>query len=217
MSGGGDVVEMGLDRKDLPIVDKGWQVVNRNLQKIHNLMLNMLAFSKQREPRSEPIQINAIVHEVLELVQRQADDRGVLVVTDLEEPMPAIPADPDGVHQVVLNILTNALQVVPQSTGVVTVRTGYDQEEHKVQILLGDNGPGIPEDQIKKIFELFHSTKGHGGTGLGLAVAKKIVDEHEGQIEVRSHAGEGTLFIVTLPVDRRDQDSQGTHGPAYPA
>ncbi len=213
-SGGGDVMEMGLDRKDMSTVDKCWQVVNRNLQKIHNLMLNMLAFSKEREPRSEPIQINAVVREVLDLVQRQADDRGVLVITDLEEPMPAIPVDPDGVHQVVLNILVNALESVQQSTGVVTVRTGYDQNAHKVQILLGDNGPGIPEDEIGKIFELFHSSKGHGGTGLGLAVAKKIVDEHDGQIEVRSHLGEGTLFIVTLPVDRYDQDSHGTHGPA---
>ena len=136
-----------------------------------------------------------------------------MVVADLEEPMPAIPADPDGVHQVVLNILANALDAVDQSTGVITIRTHYDQIGHEAQIILGDNGQGIPEDQLEKIFEVFHSTKGQGGTGLGLAVARKIVQEHGGQIAVSSPAGQGTLFTVTLPVQQNTNDSHGTHGP----
>jgi len=210
--GGSDMVQLGLDQENLKTVDGGWQIVNRNLEKIHNLMLNMLAFSKEREPRLTPIQLNKNVAEVLELIQRQADDRGVMVVTDFDESMPAISADPDGVHQVVLNVLTNALDAVPKSTGVITLRTHYDHHTNEAQIIIGDNGPGIPRDQVDKIFDMFHSTKGQGGTGLGLAVAKKIVSEHGGRIDLRSQAAEGTVVTVRLSADLSADSPEGTEG-----
>jgi len=212
LRGGADVVEMGIARQKLETVRTGWQIVGRNMDKIHNLMLNMLTFSKDREPKLEPIQINAVVSDVIELMQSQADDKGVLLVSDPEQPMPAIPADPEGVHRVVLNLLINALDAVPESTGVITVRTHYDEQNGEAQIIVGDNGAGIPKDDIDKIFDIFHSTKGHGGTGLGLTVARKIVEEHGGKIDVTSHVGEGTVFTVRLPVVRTSS-AEATAGP----
>jgi signal transduction histidine kinase len=205
LQGGADTVELGLRSSNLKIAETGWIIVNRNLDKIQHLMLNMLAFSKEREPRLELMQINSIVNDVLDLTRKRADDRGVMLITDLNETMPAVPVDQDGIHQVVLNIVNNAIDAVPANAGAITIKTGFDSEKREATISIGDNGPGIPEEEIGKIFEIFHSTKGHGGTGLGLAVAKKIVDEHNGNLDVVSHPGEGTLFTVRIPVEQPKQ------------
>ncbi len=213
MTGGSDVVAMGLRDQSWPMVDQGWQVVERNLDKIYNLSINMLAFAKRRTPRLTSVQLNVVVEDVLKLVQRRAEDKGVLLKHDLSDMMPAVLMDEDGIHQVALNIVANGIDAVPKSTGVVTVKTALDPTGEWVILTVGDNGPGIPEEAVERIFDVFFSTKGHGGTGLGLAVAKKIVDEHLGKIVVRSVEGEGTLIRVTLPVNQtRRIDSDATHG-----
>ncbi len=215
MRGGSDVVEMGIRGESWATVDQGWQVVQRNLEKIYSLSLNMLAYAKRRTPRLGPVQLNAVVEEVLKLVQRRAGDRGVQLRCELGDMMPAVLMDEDGIHQVALNIVTNAIDAAPKTTGVVNVKSALEPTGTHVLLVVGDNGPGIPEDVQARMFEAFWSTKGHGGTGLGLAVAKKIVDEHLGRIEVKSVQGEGTLVRVTLPVaGARPIDSAATHGPA---
>ena len=148
-------------------------------------------------------------------MHRRAEDKGVLLKADLEDGMPAIPVDEHGIHQVALNVITNAVDAVPKSTGVVTVKVSYDAGGDVAELTVGDNGPGVPDDQQERIFDAFYSTKGHGGTGLGLAVAKKIVDEHRGVISLKTVANAGTLVRVTLPVHPGEGiDSAATHGPA---
>jgi signal transduction histidine kinase len=113
--------------------------------------------------------------------------------------------------------MINTINAIERDNGAVTVRTSIDSAANQVTLTIGDNGPGIPQDVASKIFEAFYSTKGHGGTGLGLAVAKKIVDEHGGKIEVQSAPGEGTLIRVKLPIHSpTGVDSAETHGPAMP-
>jgi signal transduction histidine kinase len=215
LKGGSEVVEMGLHDQAIDTVDQGWEIVRRNLENIYSLTMNMLAFAKRRDPRCEPVQLCTLVRDVLKLVQHRADEQGVLLKADLEDGMPAIPVDEHGIHQVVLNIVSNAVDAVPKSTGVVTVKVSYDAAGDVAELTVGDNGPGVPEDQLERIFDPFYSTKGHGGTGLGLAVARKIVDEHRGLISLKSVANAGTLVRVTLPVHPGEGiDSAATHGPA---
>jgi signal transduction histidine kinase len=133
--------------------------------------------------------------------------------------MPAIPLDPEGMHQVAHNIILNAIEAAPAIGGRVNISTKYQPQrvggsEARVTFSIGDNGPGIPPEERDRIFDAFHSSKGHGGTGLGLAAAKKIVSELNGVIEVESVVGEGTTFHVKLPaVHVRLADSDKTHGP----
>ncbi|MFQ5430605.1 MAG: sensor histidine kinase, partial [Phycisphaerae bacterium] len=217
LKGGADVVELGLGNRTMETVDQGWEIVRRNLDNIYSLTMNMLAFAKRREPRRASVQLRTLVEETLKLVSHRAEDKGILLKNDLEDVMPPVPVDEHGIRQVVMNIITNAIDAVPKSTGVVTVRLNYDQKQEAAVLSVGDNGPGIPPELLDRIFDAFYSTKGHGGTGLGLAVAKKIVDEHMGRITAKSVAGEGTLIRVTLPVGPAgDVDSAGTHGPAEP-
>ena len=215
LMGGSDVLEMGLRGKDVSLIDQGWQVVRKNMEKVRNLTMNMLAFAKQREPRLERVQLNFLVEDVLKLVARRAEDKGVLVKHEFAEAMPAIPMDENGIHQVVLNIVVNAIDAVAKTEGVVTVKTAFDSGGEWASIAVGDNGPGVPKVLQEKVFDPFYSTKGQGGTGLGLAVAKKIIDEHHGSITLNSIPGQGTVIRVTLPATSgKSMDSEGTHGPA---
>jgi signal transduction histidine kinase len=142
-----------------------------------------------------------------------ADQRGVAILADLGD-MPAIAADADGLHQAVLNLLSNALDAVPDQTGAVTIGSSYNGMDRTVQISIVDNGPGIGYDVQKRIFEPFFSTKGQKGTGLGLAVTRKIVLEHGGDITVKSTPGHGATFTITLSsLADNEQPSDQTRGP----
>ena len=215
LRGGADVVEMGLRSANVTQATKGWRIVDRNLEKIYNLTMNLLAYSKPREPRLEPVNPKKLIEECLELIATQANEKGVMAVADVDVDHPAIPIDPDGMHQVIMNLLSNALDAVEPRKGLIRVVCRYDGDSRSSVIDVIDNGGGIPPGMMKHMFELFHSTKGNRGTGLGLAVTKKIVDEHEGSISVKSNPGEGTTFTVRLPVYHETlSDPSHTHGPA---
>jgi len=215
LRGGADVVEMGLRNGNLPQASKGWTIVDRNLDKIYNLTLNLLAYSKDREPRLELVNPRKLIDECVELIAKSANDKGAMVVADVDKDIPPAPLDPDGMHQVLMNLLSNALDAVEPNKGLIRVVCKYDVENHQTVIEVIDNGSGIPEPMMKHMFELFHSTKGNRGTGLGLAVARKIVTEHEGSISVQSKPGEGAVFTVRLPAEHATvADPSHTHGPA---
>jgi len=213
MQGGAEVVELGMKRQTADAIQSGWAMVRRNLDRIYVLAMNMLTFSKERQPKIESAQLNKIVEDVIALVQSRGDEHGVMILTELDE-MPAIPLDPEGMHQVAHNIIVNAVEAAPPSGGRVNISTKYQPKDARVTLSIGDNGPGIPPEDRGRIFDAFYSSKGHGGTGLGLAAAKKIVSELNGVIEVESTLGEGTTFHVKLPaVHVRLADSDKTHGP----
>lgn len=199
MRAGGDLVQRGLDHTDFALTTKGWRILDRNLDKVYTLMINMLAFSKQREPQLESLFVRKIVEDVVELVREQAEEAGIVIETDYDESAPAIPVDYDGVHQAILNLFSNALEAVPRNTGKIQVRTRFNPDERRIVITVADNGPGIPKDQRDKIFQPFYSTKGHGGTGLGLAVARKNIHELGGTIELFERRGGGCEFVIKLP------------------
>lgn len=214
MQGGAEVVELGIKKEDFSTLKSGWALMSRNLNRIFLLTLNMLTFSKDRQPRIETVQLNKIIEDVISLSQNRADEHNVMILTDLEE-IPAIPIDPEGIHQVAHNIILNAIEAVSDKRGRVNISTKYVPSEGKVLLSIGDNGPGIPLEIQNKIFDPFESSKGQGGTGLGLAAAKKIVTELGGEIEIDSVMAEGTTFIVKLAASHiRLSDSEKTHGPS---
>jgi signal transduction histidine kinase len=215
LRGGADVVELGLRAANITQAAKGWRIVDRNLEKIYNLTMNLLAYSRPREPKLEQINPKVLIEECLELMATAAAEKGVMAVADVEPDHPAFPADPDGLHQVLMNLLINSLDAVEPQKGLIHVVCRYDSENKQTIIEVTDNGVGIPPSMMNHMFELFHSTKGNRGTGLGLAVAKKIIDEHDGSITVKSKQGEGTTFTIRLPVySATMSDPSHTHGPA---
>ena len=212
LDSGVDVVEMALKRGDLPAAETSWPLVQRGLERINALILNMLAFSKDREPLLEPININRVLAECIEMNSARADERQIALMSDLDD-LPPIPADAGGMRQAFLNLINNAIDAVANESGVVTVSSKYDSMNREVVVRVIDNGSGIEREKFADIFTPFYSSKGQRGTGLGLAVAQKVVREHLGRIKLQSQAGEGTTFTVVLP-SHSLSDSGDTNMPA---
>ena len=173
----------------------------------------MLAFSKHRELELELTPIAPLMEELAQLFQPQCDCKQVGLILDLAEDVPPIPIDANAIHQAVMNLLANALDAAPANSGVVTLRTRFLTDNHETQIAVSDNGPGVSAERHEELFEAFRSTKGQRGTGLGLAVTRKIVQEHGGRIEVQSEPNQGATFIITLPSDQVVLDSADTRLP----
>ncbi len=206
--GGSYLIDAGLEQDDQKLVRKGWKIVERNQDRIYNLVVDMLAFGKERTPDYQVTQVNDVVSEVLELAQARAEDSEVTLVPELSSDVPAAMFDSEGIHRCVLNLILNGIDALHDAEeGRITVRTSRDDENNMILVEVADNGPGIPEEELPQLFQLFHSSKGSRGTGLGLAVSRKIIEEHGGTLDVASTPGHGATFTIRLPVIEDDAAS----------
>ncbi len=222
LRGGADAVELALNRDRTEMAKEAWPIVSRNLDRIFSLTMNMLAFSKQREPEVELQNPHGVVKEAVELIQPQCERRRIALKVDLDPAAPPIPMDGNAVHQALMNLLSNALEAVADKSGEIAIRSRYLPQEHALEIHIADNGPGVPATERQRIFEPFHSTKGQRGTGLGLAVARKIAREHGGDVTLAppppvvdesGTARKGALFVVRLPSEHAQEDLSETKIP----
>ncbi len=197
---GSEIMEMGLDQKNEILLRKGWRITEKNQGKIYDLVMDMLSYSKDRVPAVEPTSLNEMVREIVELLAPRAAELKVTLEMSLDERLPIVQVDTEGIHRALLNIVGNAIDAVedrPEPKVTVGTRMG---DAGWVRIVVVDNGPGIPPQQVGEIFKPFVSTKGSRGTGLGLPVSRKILREHGGDILVQSQLGVGSKFALKLPV-----------------
>jgi len=196
----GGTIDLRKSIEAVGMIRKGWDIVEKNQEKISSLVLDMLTFSKEREPEPFPSNLNEIVRDVVELMQSRAVPLGVKLRWTPASEIPTLMFDPEGLHRAVLNVITNAIDACDaEEAGVVEVATQYAPDEEMVRVSVTDNGSGIPPDDIEKMFTIFVSRKGGRGTGLGLPVSQKILKEHGGQILVASRPGHGSRFTLELP------------------
>ncbi len=212
LRGGADVVEIGLHKNDLAIAKNGWGILRRNLDRIAALTMNMLAFGRKLQLELELTPISKVVDECAQLLETPCQEKHIALIVDADPEMPPIMIDPSLIHQALMNLLANAIEAVPNDTGVITVRVSFNESRPDpakpgnmlrpaVTINVIDNGPGVEQDKLAWIFEPFNTTKGLKGTGLGLAVTKRIVYEHKGRIRLESTPGKGASFKMILPAD----------------
>lgn len=216
---GSDMVRSGMSDRDDELLQRGWRLVEKNQGKIHDLVMDMLSFSKDRDPLIESADLNKVAEDVIELVRGRADEKGVQLDIRLSPTLPVVPADPDGVHKGLLNIVTNALDAVEdREDPYVGVQTLLEPNGQWARIVVLDHGPGIPPEKLADIFKPFVSTKGARGTGLGLPVSRKIFREHGGDVVVESKVGKGSKFILRLPMKSPHlPDSSGSGSQERPA
>ena len=199
--GGSYLVEMGLENEDLAVLEKGWDIVRRNQGKISSLVMDMLSFSKEREPDLVATDLVPVITDVVETLQQRAQESGATIRWEPPADLPTCRFDPEGISRAVLNVLTNAIDAVEErADGVVTVTAAVDPEARRVRITIADNGAGMSPETLADIFTLFVSTKGSRGTGLGLTVSRKILREHGGDIRAESTPGQGSTFTLEFPL-----------------
>lgn len=200
LSGGIELVDSSVENYPGEELHLGWDIIKKNFEKISNLILDMLNFSTKKEPLYQKVKINCLIENICKTYQEKMKEKRCKFIFLFDKKLKEVMVDITGIERVILNLISNSYEVIPEKKGYIKVSTALLPDKKHFQITVGDNGGGIPEENIGKIFEVFFTTKGHKGTGLGLPVVKKIIDEHKGKIEIFTKQGEGTAFKIYLPV-----------------
>jgi two-component system NtrC family sensor kinase len=163
------------------------------------IVADLLNFARQQEVLAQETDLNALLGQVVAALKVQPIFQQVEIVTQFTDQLPSIQADPDQLQQVFINLMNNAAEAM-DGQGVITLQTAL-QDQFWVEVKITDTGPGIPKENMSKVFTPFFTTKEVGkGTGLGLSIVYGIIKLHRGQIAVQSEVGRGTTFIITLPL-----------------
>ncbi len=203
LSGGIFVLGKGIELEDKTYIRQGWEMIRGNVDKIKNLSLDLLGFAKTAGVQFRLADPNDPAREVVELIRPKAEEVGIAVELDLSSRLKPIYMDPDGIHRCLLNLLTNAVDACmafDRKEEIKKIRvTTEPQSGLGVVYRVEDNGIGMESSIKEKLFQRFFTTKGMEGTGIGLMICKKIVDDHGGNIEFESLKHVGSTFTVRLP------------------
>ncbi|MBE9581092.1 MAG: response regulator [Proteobacteria bacterium] len=207
LRGGMYMVDTGMAKDKPSMLEDGWAMVRRNIEKVSDLVLDLLTYSKERVPEPTLCKPNEIVSEIIELLHKRAEENRVKLIQLVDPNLKEAYLDRDGIYRVLLNLISNAIDACSYDTDTsskaweVIARTKLETDVDAGETILfeiSDNGTGMTDEVKAKLFTRFFSTKAGRGTGLGLLVSQKIIREHGGEISVESKAGEGTTFFVRL-------------------
>lgn len=205
LEGGIYVVNTGMEDGDDSLVKQGWGMIQRNVENVSRIVKDLLYCSKEREMEFKQIDPTEVVRNVYELFEGRAQKDGISLKLDIPESMPVGRFDPDALHSLFTNLVTNAFDACVndategKDSHHISIR-GTMENSGKYVFEIEDNGPGIPGQVGETVFEDFFSTKGREGTGLGLLVAQKVSEAHGGVITFKSSGDEGTVFRAVFPV-----------------
>ena len=203
LSGGAFVLEKGIKLDNQTYLRQGWDMVKKNVDRIKNMSLDLLNYAKEREPAWQLCNPNQPAQEVYDLMRTQSQKYGIDLQLELNGDVTEVWLDPEGIHRCLLNLVTNALDACLElscshKSGKVIIRS-RKIKGWAVEYQVEDNGCGMEKAVKDKIFQVFFSTKGSRGTGLGLMITKKIIDEHKGSIDIESQKEKGSIISIRLP------------------
>jgi signal transduction histidine kinase len=197
---------MGLRHKDQETREKALQKILAAGERASRITASILGMARNRSDGFEPTDLAKLVDDSLLLLERELSKYRIRVARQIAPTPPAL-ANGNQIQQVLLNLVINARQAMPRG-GELLIRLSYNAEEGMVELMFRDQGEGIAEDKLRRIFDPFYTTKsgpdesGKGGTGLGLSTARSIIENHRGRIRVESTVGVGTAFTIKLPAVR---------------
>jgi two-component system NtrC family sensor kinase len=193
------------------------QRISSSAERCHKIVQSLLGFARQHPPERKLASVNAAVEAVIEILIYELRTNNIKVEKELSAHLPRLLLDPHQIQQVFLNIVNNARQAIEghRQRGLIRITTGV--VEQRVRITFQDDGPGISEENLAKIFNPFFTTKPVGkGTGLGLSLSYGIIQEHGGSITAASKLGHGTTFIIELPITNQSEHIPAESAPPPP-
>jgi len=182
-----------------PAFQESLALIADETQRCTNIVKGLLEYSRQNPPQKAYSNVNQIINRTLALLENQASFQNIRIVKNLDGHLPQIKLDKDKVKQVFWNLMINASEAMPNG-GSLTIISQLSADEKFIEIVFIDTGVGIPKEAMNKLFDPFYTTK-TSGTGLGLAVSYGIINQHQGKIEVKSEVGQGSVFVVSLPIN----------------
>ncbi|MBW2263219.1 MAG: PAS domain-containing protein [Deltaproteobacteria bacterium] len=205
LKGGIFMVNEGRKRNDTPVVERGWEMVQHNVERIATQSLDILSFAKKRVPEHKQIDLDQLFGVVFDGARSAAEQGGVQLVSSVDPDARVLEADPRYVSQALTVLVDNAIEACVEAGDAAprTVTLASKPADGGIRIDVSDNGAGMDEDVREHVFEDFYSTKGSMGTGLGLVVVQKIIGEHGGTIDFTSTPGRGTTFTIRFPEKTR--------------
>jgi signal transduction histidine kinase len=204
LKGGSFVLEKGIELNNKQYLNEGWEMIQGNVEKITRLSLDLLNYAKPDQPNFILTDPNIPLKEVFAIIQSQTQKHQINITLDCFEHLKDQKLDSDAIQHALLNLAVNAIDALKNKkpttnwSPMLMLRT-KEVPDWAVEYQVEDNGEGIHESLIPKLFQRFFTTKGSHGTGIGLMLTKKIVDQHDGRIDVISKEGNGTLFTIRLP------------------
>ncbi len=203
LKGGIYVLGRGIEDDNREYLQRGWEMVRGNVDKIKNLSLDLLNFGKGEELHRKTTDPIEPLQAVIALLQAKAEEKGITLCAELDTSIPPCRFDPEAIYLCLLNLIQNALEAFDEEAAraddrEVVIRA-FRPPGWAVAYEISDNGPGMDNDTRDRLFKGFFSTKGTRGTGIGLTMTKRIVERHQGTIEVMTGRGTGTRFTICLP------------------
>ena len=201
LKGGAYMLNVGLKRGDSALLEEGWGNVQKGIDRISKLSLDMLSYCRDRKPNPVPTDPLKLARETAEILSKSAEQEGIEILCHGDDG-PPVALDPDTIGRALLNLISNAMDACreksydPEETPLVEIMVKRDKKDFL--FLVKDNGVGMNEEVRKRLFTRFFSTKDAGRTGLGLSVTHKIVEEHGGAIEVESSPRHGSTFTIVF-------------------
>jgi signal transduction histidine kinase len=199
IGGAAEVIDFGLKSNQIHRVMKSWDILKPNLERLRKFTLDMLDYSKERKLELAKCDFNRVIQGSIESLQSQLKQKKSKLGIRIDQNIPGIELDSERIHEMSLNLILNAIDIVENTGGIVSVETKYLEQEQCILLSVTDNGPGMTDEMKEKIFTPFESDKNKMGTGLGMPIAKQIIDQHNGKIEIETTQGKGTTFNVILP------------------
>lgn len=208
LKGGSYVVDVGMKKNDTEKLKTGWQTIKNNINRVADLTQDLLTYSKEREPEIEPCLPNEIVEDVIDLVSNVASSNNIKISQEIDPDIGELVVDPQTIHRTLLNLVNNAMDACVEDENTskefeIQIKT-YLEPNNMLCLEVRDNGCGMDEETQARLFDPMFSTKGGKGTGLGLLVTGKLVEEHKGRIDTNTRLGKGTTFVVRLPFEKAD-------------
>lgn len=199
--GGAELLSRALNKNDMNGAKEAWQVVSRGIDKIGKLVRDMLEYSSHKEIDYSSINVNDLICSIAEEIEEQLVAKNITLELDLDEEIGNTKLDELGLQRTLMNILVNAVEAITHQDGQILVTTST-RPDGEVVISIRDNGLGIPADKLERIFFPFFTTKGSAGTGLGLPMCKKAIEDMGGTIACESEENVGTTFTIEIPPPR---------------
>lgn len=207
--GGCDLMDRSIARNSLESVKESWGIIKSGLDKISAMVHDMLEFSRRRQVIYKECNINDTITHLAHSLSDELKKKNIQVKLEFDPKIKSTSLNEDGLHKALLNLIVNAIEAIQHSDGEITLKT-HLLPDNSFMIKIGDNGSGIPQKDLPKIFHPFFTTKGAMGIGLGLPITKKIIEEMGGRITVESEVNKGTTFTLILPsMETRFEDAEG--------